>query len=337
MAAIGDKYGYDVFFSYAWALEKTEDPFLRDWCRLVADRIATLLRQRFNAGDRPFKHYLDRDQSKSGQALSEALKAAAEGSAVFVAMVSDYYEGDWCRKEQDWFCDRLAAEGALLSDHLYIIRVQASSTGVWPKRLTGPDGTPLLYQDFADKSGQPINMAEFMFQSPTPALAQPIGQAAIEIAAKLNAIGTKLRARAELDGSSVPPDEPLLYFEAEPQDAARWSECGHVLQGVPSIILPAQAPIAANQVDDAPFADCDGLVLLRSRSGDNIVPRVKRAYRDLRQINGKHRTNNTPEVRWVLLDDLDEAPPADIAPFQIRRVRARGDWAPEIKKALFGA
>lgn len=339
MAAIGDDYAYDVFFSYAWALEATEDRHLRDWCRAVADGIVTLLRQRFNVGGRRFAYYLDRDESKSGQALGEVLKAAAENSAVFVAMVSDYYAADWCQKEVDWFCDRIAATGSALADHIYIIRVQAPSEGAWPPRLTGPDGAPLLYRDFCNDRGQPINMAEFMFRSPTPGLAQPIEQATLEIGDKLKAMQAKLKARSDYRSSRTPPPEPLLYFEAEPQDAARWSACGRVLQDVPSIILPAEKPVPANEMADADalYADCDGLVLLRSRPGDNIVPRVKRAFRDLRQINGRYKTDGKPEVAWVLLDELDEAPPPDIAPFKIRRVQARGDWGPEVRKALFDA
>jgi hypothetical protein len=338
MAAIGEKYDFDVFFSYAWAAEATEDDHLRNWCRAVADGISTLLRQRFNASKRRFSAYLDRDHSKSGDALSETLERATRRSAVFVAMVSDYYESGWCQKEQDWFCDQIAAEGVALADHVFIIRVQAPSEGVWPKRLAGVDGTPLRYCDFCNPHGQPINMAEFMLRVPTPGLAWPIEQAALEIGEKLKAIETKVRARAEYESSRLPPEGSVLYFEAERQDVERWSACGRVLQEVPSIILPAEGPVAANEVgSDAPFADCDGLVLLRTRHGDNIVPRVKRAFRDLRQINSAHKIAGRPEVPWALLDELDEAPPPDIAPFKIRRVQARGDWAPEIRKALFDA
>ena len=339
MAAIGGKYEYDVFFSYAWALEATEDPYLRDWCRKVADKVAALLRVRFNKDRSRFRAYLDRDAAKSGQALVDELKAAAERSAVFVAMVSDYYQADWCRKEQDWFCDRVAADGAALAEHVCIIRVQTTSADAWPRRLTGPDGAPLLYLDFCDPHGEPIDMAEFVIEAPTPDLAQPIEQAAVEIGDKLNAIRAKLIARAEYESSRLPPDSPVLYFEAEPQDLMRWTEFGRVLEQVPNIVLPARCPVPADAVTDADqaYGDCDGMVLLRSRPGDNIVPRVKRAFQDLRRINKEHGGKGRAKVPWVLLDGLDEPPPPDIEPFKIRRVPARGDFAPEVRKALFDA
>lgn len=339
MSAISDKYEYDVFFSYAWALEATDDPHFRDWCREVADGIASLLRVRFNTNGRKLEVYLDRDKGKPGQALSEKLKAAAERSAVFVAMVSDYYQTDWCQREQDWFCDQIAADGAALADRVCILRVQATSEGTWPKRFADPGGGPRVYLDFCDKGGQPINLAEFLYKAPTPGLAQPTEQAALDISAKLDAIKLHLLARAAYESSRLPPDSPVLYFEAEPKDQPQWSELVRVLERMPNIVLPAQSPVPADAVTDAEqaYGACDGMVLLRSRPGDNIVPRVKRAYQDLRRINKEHRANGRATVPWVLLDGLDEPPPPDLEPFKIRRVPARGDFAPELQKALFDA
>ena len=39
MSVLGDRYDYDVFFSYAWATP-TGVPYLRDWTRAIADTVS---------------------------------------------------------------------------------------------------------------------------------------------------------------------------------------------------------------------------------------------------------------------------------------------------------
>src|SRR5262245_48470442 len=104
MSVLGGEYKFDVFFSYAWAT-KTEDPSLRNWSRKVADSIGALLRQRFNGSTAELHVYLDRDESRSGDDLSQHLKEAVEQSAIFVGLVSNFYSSDYCQREMNWFCD----------------------------------------------------------------------------------------------------------------------------------------------------------------------------------------------------------------------------------------
>lgn len=336
MAAIGGNFVHDVFFSYAWAVEKTEGPEFRDWCRAVADQIQVRLRQTFNKEDVRFDAYLDRDKAKSGQELSEELRRAAERCGVFVAMVSDYYRSPYCTDEMNWFCDRMKREGSALANHLCILRVQAVSEGAWPGRFAESNGKPFGYLDFCDTSGEPIDMTEFINKVPTPGWVEPVKRAVLEIGEKLKAIKVSLRAREQFEKSQLAPDRPVLFLEAEAQDRARWSECGSILSDAQSIVLPAQAPKPATAITaEAELRDCDGLLLLRSRAGDEILSRVSRAYRERRELS-KRSTQPLPKaLPWVLVDDLDE-PPSEIAPFQVPRVRTSGDWPSEVKKALFG-
>ncbi len=160
MSALGDQYEFDVFFSYAWARD-TDDTKLRDWSRKIADTITTLLKQRFNGSGTKFQVYLDRDLTKSAQDIDRELESATKRSAILVSMVSNYYDTDYCRKEVDWFCDKLAADGGAIADHVCILRIQDVAQGRWPKRLSAPDGKPLVYLDFCDEIGQPIDMARF--------------------------------------------------------------------------------------------------------------------------------------------------------------------------------
>jgi hypothetical protein len=332
MSSLGEPFVYDVFFSYAWA-NRTEDPHFRDWCRKIADTISTLLKQRFNGDGVTFRSYLDRDQNKSGQDIALELQTASQSSAIFVAMVSDYYDSYYCQQEVSWFFDQLTANGAGPADHVCILRMQDVQAGKWPARLKGLNGAPLSYMDFCNASGQPIDMAKFVLNGSLDGLAEPVEKAAIEIADKLVSIRKRLEAKATYRRSQQRPDRPLLFFEAEAKDRERWAECGRRLKDVPSIVLPARDPIPANAAANGKtFAGCDGLVLLRSRSEDEIGDRIKSAYLQLRTIFRESEQT----VPWALLDEVDEPPPESEA-FDLPRVRLQGDWLPALQKALLGA
>jgi hypothetical protein len=330
MSALGSTFEYDVFFSYAWATN-TGDPYLRDWCRKIADTIVTLLKQRFNGDNVNFHAYLDRDQAKTAQDLDQELQAATGRSAIFVAMVSNYYTSDYCQREMNWFCDKLAVDRAAIADHVCVLRMQKVGDGKWPSRFTAANGAPLMYLDFCNSSGQPIDMAKFMLNGSLEGLADPVEKAALEIADKISEIGKKLSAKAEFQRLQKLPDMPLFFIEAETRDRQRWTECGLRLKEVPGIVLPALGPMPATATPNGTaFSGCDGLVMLRSRPEDEIGERIKSAYLLLRTISPE----KTP--KWALLDELDDPPP-ECGAFYMPRVRLQGDWVPALQKALFGA
>jgi hypothetical protein len=332
---------YDVFFSYAWATA-TEDPTLRDWCRYVADTISILLSQQFNAKPPRFSRYLDRDAARAGQDLSVLLKGAVERSSVFVVLVSDYYDSPYCLDEASWFAQRMTDAGLDMANHLCILRVQPSSREWWPPQLTGKDGKPLLYLDFCDPNGRPFGMTNFLMKGPTPELAGPIEKAALEIGQKLATIRNNQNAKEAYRNAQRPPDDPVVFFEAETGDLARWSDClPHLRDDVPSIVLPA-GPLPATAADCAAFTDCNGLVMLRSRGTDDIGSRIKRAYQLRRQLSkqGANDANLTRDaggaaLPWVLLDEQD-SPPPECESFRVPRVRVQPGWAAQVKEKLWG-
>lgn len=334
MSVVGPRYTYDVFFSYAWAIEETHDPSFRDWCRAVADDVTKLLRQSYNHPGQPeVRIFLDRDVTRSAQDLRTELQSASESSAIFVALVSNFYESEYCREEAAWFCDKLAKSGADFADHVCVLRVQDFQAHALPPQFLHNGEAP-LHLDFCDPDGQPINMSEFMCCAPKPDLAQPIRNAALEIKDKIKKIREKEAALVEIEGQ-LRPDKQIVFVEAETCDLVRWSEVAQHLQINRNIVLPEApppTPATAVAMTKITYGRCDGLLMLRCRPGDDIKPRVTQAYRDRREMLAK----NQIMLPWVLLDDHDPPDPICVA-FKIPRVRAEGDWASAVKRAMFGA
>lgn len=327
MPILASKYDYDVFFSYAWATD-TGDQALRDWSRKVADGIGTLLRLRFNSEDE-LGVYLDRDKSVSAEELSPTLEKAATSSAIFVVLVSSYYTSDYCQREMNWFCDQLEKSGDAIADRVCLLRVQEPRPGKWPARFRNAQGGPLTYLDLCDNKGQPLNVSNFLFNGALPDLAQPVANAALEIADKLTRLRDKLRAREAYMNSRQRPDQPVIFFEAEAQDHERWSVIASDLREAPSIVLPTGNPKPATLAKAADYRGCDGIVMLRSRQQDELGERVKSAYLHRRTLYRSEKL----EVPWALLDELDEPSP-ESENFSIPRVRAVGDWLTTLRRVL---
>lgn len=326
--SVTGKYENDVFVSYAWGFGRSQNTALRDWSRKVTDNVTAMLRVRF--GD-DLSVFLDRDRNNNtAAALDSRFQDAAESSAVFVALVSTYYLNSYCRKELDWFLDKIAAEGSPAADRLCIFLIQSVEEEHWPERLREPSGKRLLYRTFHCPEGQPLDIAAFLNGAPTPALTQPTDQAALEIGRKLLAIKGNAEARTTYKSSQRPPDAPIMFLEAEPDDLSNWEKRRNELKEAANIILPARAPIPATEVSDPGdiYNGCDGLVLLRSRTDDNIGRRLKQAYLDRRRLK--------TEIPWALLDEQEPAPP-DGEAFGIPRVVPVGPWVEELRRKLHGA
>lgn len=334
MSVVGGNYQYDLFFSYAWA-EKANGAVLRDWSRMVADKITQLVGVRFNSSAQ-LAPYLDRDvNTHTGIQLDASLRAAAESAAIFVAMISPYYKSDYCQKELNWFLDRSTNDGAKVTERLCLYLVQDGDDLQWPDKLREPSGSRLLYTSFYGEGGLPLDIAAFINGAPTPLLAEPIRLAVLEIGSKIKELRDKLDARVKYEESQRRPFNPVVFLEAEKEDEMRWAERRRQLEAA-NIILPATAPpTPATAVPNpgATYSECDGIVLLRSRPDDDIGSRIKKAYQDRRQIDRDEEKGMLP---WALLDELDDPPPG-IEEFKIPRVVTRGDWVPELQQKLRGA
>ncbi len=326
MAITGDSYKYDVFFSYAWGTA-TGDDALRDWSRMVADKIAKLLRLRFSSR---LSCFLDRDANKhTAKQLDAEFKAATQNCAVFVALISPYYQESYGFKELEWFLERQKADGTCLADRMCIFLAQETGDELWPAPLRESTGNRLLYRKFHCDEGQPLEIAAFLNDAPTPALSQPTFDASLEIGYKLNGVRDKTGSRTTYRQRRA--DAPIMFLEAEPKDADLWARRRSELKQAAKV-LPAREPRPATDIgdpDDA-YGGCDALVLLRSRSDDEIGRRLKRAYLDKRQIENKHKKDVLP---WALLDEQDEPPP-EMEVFDIPRVVPQGDWVAALQRTL---
>ena len=93
-------YKYDVFISYARA-DDVRGGSDKGWVEQLHEKLRELLPQRL-AGDEPVI-FFDREKVKSNDQL-DRLQAAAQNSAIFLAVVSDAYAArDWTRRELDAF------------------------------------------------------------------------------------------------------------------------------------------------------------------------------------------------------------------------------------------
>jgi len=329
MAVLGDRYDYDVFFSYAWATD-TGDTHLREWSRRVGEATMGLLRVRFNGSGKDFAYYLDRDQNSSAEDLDARLKRCVERSAVFVALVSPYYDSPYCAKEVEWFCDGVGLGGEALAERMCLLRIQHTPDDSWPPRLRGTNGKPLLYKDLCNENGQPRGLASFIVEGRLTGIADLIEEVALEIADKITALANRQQAQEQYLESQSPPDKPLFFFEAEPVDRERWVECGKSLREVPSIVLPAGAPKPATEIcPEQDLEGCYGILMLRSRSSDDFSRRIRKAYLH-RQKLFRERQEIVP---WALLDDVDPPPPEEEA-YDIPRVKLQGDWLKSLQQAF---
>jgi hypothetical protein len=333
MSVLGDRYKYDVFFSYAWGTA-TGDPNLRDWTRAVADATVSLLSTRFNDGARSFKPYLDRNEFRSGIDLDVELKQAAESTGIFVAFVSRFYDAPYCRKEVEWFCEGLGLNGGQLSERVCVIRIQETPDDLWPVRFRGSAGSPLGYRDLSDDSGEPRSFADFVVEKRLSGLADQVREIALEIADKITSIA-KLEEVQKKYGSQKPPVRPMYFLEAEPTDQPKWAECGKRIREVPSIVVPARAPKPATAMSPDEVKTFDGIVMLRSRPDDDFSRRIASAYFSRRKLFlDPSNDKGTAWIPWVLLDEVDPAPPEE-ADYDIPRVKLEGDdWIENLKQAM---
>jgi hypothetical protein len=330
MSMLGGNYTHDVFFSYGWGT-KTGDQHLKNWSRAVADALHSLLSQRFNGESSELISFLDRDDTKTGDDLDEKLMSAVRGCGIFVAMVSNFYDTEYCQKEVNWFCDKIISEEAALADRVCILRIQSVPEAKWPRRLRSQSQAPLLYLDFCNAQGQTLGMGQFLLGGSLGELAGPVEKAAIEIGDKIQTMLRSIKARQQYANSQRLPVDPVLFFEAEVDDRSQWELFVKRLEDVPSIVLPPLSPTPATDVTPDEFMNCDGLLMLRMRKGDNFKRRIGQAYMHRRTLfRAKKR-----EVLWALLDDLDEAPP-ECAAYKMPRISLQGDWLPELKKVLGG-
>jgi hypothetical protein len=325
MSIVGGPYRYDLFFSYSWADVAEDEGDLRDWSRMVIDRITRLLRQRFNSRTEKLEVYLDREATQSGSDLDASIRAAIETAALTVLMVSRFSDSSYCQKEIDWLISGVGYDN--LQRRASILRIQQVEPQHWmPEAYRTPEPRNPAFIDVCDNLG-PLNLNEFLNGAPTPDLAKKIRDAALELIIKLEDLRKQAREREEFRKSQQPPTRPVLFFEGEPSDRPEWAVRKASLVGAPSIVLPG-GPIPAT-AEKARYDLCDAVVLYRKRPDDNINERIGKAYQGLRTIH----TATLKQIPWALLDELQE-PPEAVEAYDVPRVTTSGDWVKNLNEAL---
>jgi hypothetical protein len=332
MSVLGDRYDYDVFFSYAWAT-KSGDADLRDWSRKVIETTLRLLRPRYGVKAPEFKQYLDRNEACAGQDLDVDLRRAAERSGIFVALISPYYNAEYCLKEVEWFCESL--NGDTLADRVCLIRIWATDDETWPNKFKGISGRPLIYIDLCDEHGQPLGFAYFVTEGKLEKLADLVQEIAFQIAYKIDCLAKRLIAQEQYRLLQTPPDRPMYFLEAEPNDKPKWAECSKHLREVPSIVLPAGEPKPATAMSPDDVKAFDGIVMLRSRPDDDFSRRIASAYASRRRLFVDPKNEKASSwIPWALLDEVEPAPPEE-ALYDIPRIKlGEGDWLENLKQAM---
>jgi hypothetical protein len=313
----------DVFFSYSWAAE-AEDPDLRDWCRAIASIINSALKLKFNSGVNKYNYYLDRDKSLTGESIKEVIERSINSSRVFVAIVSDYYNTEYCLDEATMFRNLAGKVEWDLSQRLSIIHVQRDTDinpHWWPDPLKGADGKPLLCDRFFDeRTGYPIGypLTDPRELIKIPELRMALGRLTYEIGQKVaNIRRTEAIKATHREQSQKRELNPTLFFEAELVDNDRWQNLVSELRSGQSNVVPVIGPKDMDKVTWKEWNRCDGVVMLHSRPDDEIQSRVVGAHWVRRELianvarnaaSHTHSQGGTAGVRLdcVVLDEQGE-------------------------------
>lgn len=347
MSYIGDPYQYDVFVSYPHAVDALHgDTYLRDWSQKVAKTIFGILRtslaEELGGG---LEYYLDRERAVSGYALTDELGEAVQKSAVLVVLMSPFYK-NWCLKELNWFLEKARSDGRGFRQCV-LIEVQKTSEAVWPEELRDKAGVQLFRKSLMGEAGLPLGYEDFITTGNLPNMNGLLQDIAIEIKDKLVQERRRRDAERAIAASKVnpwadlgqgPPDDLLIYLEAEATDRQAWSNRRDALAAARAIVLPDE-PLDESMADRSEsvlsvYKLCDALILYRARRDDSISPRICRAFHDRRLLYQKDRTK---ALRWAVLDELPDEPLPYAAAFRIPRVSARDEgWPAQLIQALGG-
>jgi hypothetical protein len=314
LSYVGEPFDYDVFVSYAHAEAETEEPEIRAWSRHIADRLRALLRSALNPTVDPanaVKVFLDDHVLTSGQPLTETLRTNAQRSALLLVLMSPLYpRKSWCLDELEWFFTQAEKDGRG-QQHCTVLRIQPLSDEAWPKRLRDERGRTVVYRDFVDPQTKLLPLGFDDLEAPT--LKSAIRDTFIEVCGKLTELRKQLEARRAYQQPAVPPVQPVLYLHARSEELAHWQATRTDLEPR-AIVNPESLPEPVG--DDAlleeerkkrlkEYAECDGLVLLRTGADEALRLEVMAAYKDRQRVFQQLRRT----IPWAIVDRLGNAPP----------------------------
>jgi hypothetical protein len=312
LSYVGEPFEYDVFVSYAHAENETGAVMLRDWSKHVAgrlrDRLATALNPDAESSS-AVQVFLDDRVLRSGDPLTGTLREKVQRSALLLILMSPLYpKKSWCLDELEWFFAQADKDGRS-QRHCTILRIQPLPDSAWPKRLRDERDRPVVFRDFADpEEGLPLGFDD----QDTPALKAAIRETHIELLGKLKEFRGQLAARRVFQQAVALPVHPVLYLQARREELPHW-QATRVELDPRAIVNPDSLPEPVG--DDAllqrqrekrleEYAECDGLVFLRTGDDDALRIEVMAAYKD-RQRLYQQRQRNLP---WAIVDRIADAP-----------------------------
>lgn len=344
MAFVGDDFKYDLFISYCWCEDASEevggDSFVREWTRDLVGKLSTKLRIGLSsASRRPFSHFFDsRNMRNSGVPLSETLKDAVQSSAFILVLMSPYYcRSPWCLQELNWFAEQTARDGRS-RDHFIIREIvptphmpDSGSSGIeWPAALLDQTGEPLLrgrrLYDPADNT--PIEDPDEK--------AEAIRDLTREISEKLRGFHTQLQAtKIERVAAAGSLHQLYLHRHEIPDVWYRTKEAlDHVALVNPDHMDPELTDFnllkSYNDRRRIALSNCQGMIVVRRDGADHIQPAVSAGFEDRKVL-----ASSGIEIPWVLVDHAAGEPPAINPLFRLPRVVADGaDWPQRVLKTL---
>lgn len=128
MSYVGQHYTYDVFISYSHGdPDGTKNSFFLSWSECFYEAFKQELQSNFARGPIP-DVFFDNSERASEQLdptqAPDSLKEHAEGAAIFLPLVSNYYPGSgWCQRELFWWRQAQQERNLAEGDRLIFARI----------------------------------------------------------------------------------------------------------------------------------------------------------------------------------------------------------------------
>lgn len=340
MSYVGAPFEYDVFFSYAYAEEAIGSPILKNWSRLIATSIAGKVAFALNGGRAPearFKCFLDTRALRDITALTPEIREQAGRSALMVVFLSSYYwASPWCERElKTWFG---VGEAGRAPTHCVPLLIQQTPSELWPPCLIDEAGNPFKCQYYMDENGQPLDLdLAFTAEELPKELYDRTGTSAVTIRSRLEDIKKHLEAEQQKTNLSADNQDLVLYLEAEPKDEIERVKIFSELK-LGAMVIPEQnRGYISDGAQDQPgrrgpvefYQQCNGLVLLRAREGDEIELRILKAYHDRKELLASHKV-----LPWAVVNEPAHAGVPSADTFHVPVVNKTDQWRTELMAKL---
>jgi hypothetical protein len=304
MGYLSPEYSHDLFVSYSHGdLDQTGKSDLKTWSQVFVRELEAELRAvpKFSR----IAAFLDestRSEHSLDQILplSDQVRAAVEGSALLVILMSPHYlNSGWCRDERDWWLAHHARTGDLRG-RVVVLRVWPTDHADWPEPLLDRQDPTAI--GFWLHSRESVNHGTrpFGWKGTTSDADARTG----ELLRLVNAIGRRLeqierdlevRRQLQRQAARLMEEEggQFLYLHAREAHRQVWDRISAELRAQGYIVMPGEPeptvgdPKKLREVSDERkllMADCDAVLLIGTEDGlalDRDMAAIGRNRRNL--------------------------------------------------------